>query len=167
MRGKTILADPLDETWASQIDRTKEKRSMFLGTWSFTEADLGTRELVREKINAFGYIWLVFWSDFESTNNADYLLKWIDRYLDASHNVLSWEMPKHNSGIEHLPSYVFVAVRKDVGNITCTLEAGCHRRCHRKCWVSPSGCHRLDFTFDAACHSKTNAYERRSAKEDL
>ena len=98
---------------------------MFFGTWSFTEADLQTRELVKEQIKGIGIIWLVFWDKFENTNNGEYFLKWIrEERLHVSHNILSFALLHSNPPPQ--PSFNFVAVRKDLRKMSCTVAAGCH-----------------------------------------
>jgi len=119
VRGNTILADPLNKVWAAHIDQKQDKTSMFIATWSFTEADVHTRDVVKKEISKFGYILLVFWNAWDGINNYHYLLKWIEEYLNKSHNILSWKAPIDRK------SYYLVAVRRDIGKVVCNAENGC------------------------------------------
>lgn len=119
VRGKIILESSMEDTlFGAHLDSAIQRDSVFMGTYSFTEADEETRERFRPLIQNFGVIFLVFWSTFMGYDNDAYMLRWLDDSLWATHNVLAW---KHEGN-----GFYFLAVRKDIGEVACVPEFNCH-----------------------------------------
>jgi len=99
----------------------KPETSLFVAFWSFTEADPGAREKVWPLLERCGIVMLTFGNIFDGVDNVAYLQKELSsRGFDESHHALSWHLA---SSTGH---YYMIAVRKEVGSLTCLPELNCH-----------------------------------------
>lgn len=128
--GLTFLESSMAQTWTlpNHLDGSLDSSSVFMGTYSFTEADVGTRERVRPWIEKFELIFIVFWSSWDGNDNDGYIRQWLKGSLDRdkeggglekTHNVQIW---KHEGN-----GFYMVARRKDSagGKILCLKEWNC------------------------------------------
>ena len=95
----------------------------FVGTFSFTEADVGTRDALRAHVSSFGRILLVFFQSWDGVDNVQYLNAWVSGSLNRTHSVCSWAYDRRHS-------HYLVAVRRDlgVGLVRGASVLGCSRQ---------------------------------------
>ncbi|CAE8602378.1 unnamed protein product, partial [Polarella glacialis] len=123
---KIILENALGEDLNSHLDPAKLRDSLFIATYSFTEADMASRAKIWRTVKEFGVIQLAFWGEFYGKDNLAHLQDLVDTDLRKTHRVVWWEMPPGwhaTSG----KAYYLVAVRKDRGTVLCVEEAGCSK----------------------------------------
>jgi len=118
-KGQVIVESSADATkLACHIDHSLDSKSLFFATYSFTEADVLTRERIRPLIEKFGVVFLAFWPSWEDTNNDNYLQKMLDAGLESTHYTLSWH--------DYFNGFYLVARRRDLGPVDCNVLANCH-----------------------------------------
>merc|ERR1712107_644907 len=96
-------------------------KSIFVGTWSFTEADVASREKVRPLMMNFGITLLAFWEELSGINNVEYLKHSLAHKLNKTHNLLVWQTDAGPM------SWYFLAVDRRLGAIRCSTAVDCKR----------------------------------------
>lgn len=106
---------PVAETPPSPADDD----AMFVATYSFTEADLGTREHFVRLTRDFGRLYLMFAKvKWDGIDNVGYLGKWISASLKHTHRICTWA---HGAR-----AFQLAAVRRDLGvPARCGQAVGC------------------------------------------
>jgi len=119
-KGQIVLESSADVTQLRcHIDSSVDDKSIFFATYSFTEADIPSRERIRPLFDKFGTIFIAFWSTWEKKDdNDEYMQKLLDEGLEETHYVLAWKT--------YGPGFYFLARRRDLGPVLCHPEANCH-----------------------------------------
>jgi len=120
MRGRVLLESSLGTSFEEHLDRARLNETLFLGTFSLTEASLEARQRIRPLLRELALIQLAFWQNFDGIDNDKYLKTVVDEDLSKSHNVVSWQMKNRDPG-----NFYLIAVRKDKGAAVCAQELGC------------------------------------------
>ena len=98
-----------------------DRNTLFVATWSFSEASLSAREAIRHRLKPFGRLLVAFWDSFDGIDNSRYLREWVASDLHASHLVCVWRM-----GGNKKTAYLLAVQRDLVGaRLNCVREAGC------------------------------------------
>jgi len=119
VRGKLILESSAEDTpFYTHVDRDAWADTVFFATYSYTEADMASRQRFREVVKSAGVVFLVFWPTFMGVDNDVFLGGILDESLQETHNVQVW---KHEA-----VGFYLVARRKDLGPVLCLPEANCY-----------------------------------------
>lgn len=134
-----LLPPTLNAIGANGLDA---KRSLFVATWSLSEAPPSARALVLPHVRHFGRMLIAFRKKFAddvstldgvkrhtskrkgksgvSFNNTEFMQRWIEGELGATHSTCVWRIPFHSD-------LYLVAVRRDVGVARCLPDLGCNK----------------------------------------
>jgi len=119
VRKKTILeSSAADTLFYKHVDTKAWAETVFFATYSYTEADMGSRARFREVIKQAGTVFIVFWAKFQGMDNDAYLNDILEESLLETHNVRVW---KHEA-----VGFYLVARRKDLGPVVCLPEMNCY-----------------------------------------
>jgi len=123
---RTILENALSDELENHIDKKLLPSSMFVATYSFTEADMGSRAKIWKVAKECAVIQIAHWANFYGKDNMEHIRKLVETDLKHTHRVLWWMMPPGwhaTSG----KAYYLVAVRKDFGieGLRCSADVGC------------------------------------------
>ena len=89
--------------------------SLFIATWSFSEASITAREAIRPNLKEFDRLLIRYRDSFDHINNVAYLRHFIRHDLAPTHSVCVW-------------SKILVAVRRSLGLARCEPALGCSLR---------------------------------------
>jgi len=130
VRGNTVIEHTFGAL-ASHVDHAIMHQSLFLATYSLSEADQATRDMFWPMVKQFGIIIMAFGATYINIynqhenlrieNNDDSFMTPLTALINQTHNIISWEIPylvyKHH--------YYFVAIRKDLGQVKCVARLNC------------------------------------------
>lgn len=74
---------------------TKKMNSLYIATWSISEAPINVRKLILDLVCRFDMFLIAFQETFENINNIDYFCNWMKNTDDT----ITWDIQK----IQHLP----------------------------------------------------------------
>mmetsp|Transcript_140706 Transcript_140706/g.341848 ORF Transcript_140706/g.341848 Transcript_140706/m.341848 type:complete len:164 (+) Transcript_140706:1-492(+) len=122
--GKNVLVNTYTRELSNLLDKDMLRDSLFLGTFSFTEADLASRRKIWSDVKAFGIIYILFWKGWYGIDNMKTMKDILESDLQKTHSVLLWALPRgwHATTQE---AFCVVAVRHDRGKADCVAEMGC------------------------------------------
>ncbi len=85
------------------VSKIKNKRKMFIATWSISESPVELREKVLEIINNFDLFLIAYQNNFGDNNNIDFFKTYIE-----SHKHIEWQ----NIHINHIPGNYYLFGKK-------------------------------------------------------
>ena len=112
----------LKSTFYKHLNENELDSSMFMATWSLSEAQIIDRVDFVNSFNKYGIIFIAFKYDFDTINNVDYFLK-IAKGLESEYSQCIWEVPLFRK------NYYYLAYRKgDQDNkVVCSPITGCNK----------------------------------------
>lgn len=119
VQGELLLESSLEQHINAHLDPALAPGSLFVATWSLTEADVASREKIRPLIMNFGVILVAFWDKISGIDNSEYMRKYFAEKLRLSHHILVWRQ------LRLADSWYFLAVHKSFGELTCNAEVNC------------------------------------------
>ena len=89
--------------------------SLFIATWSFSEASYSARAAVRPVLPRFDRLFIRYRDSFDHMDNRGYLIRMVLEDFVATHSVCMW-------------SHHLLMVRRSVGVARCMEDLGCNNR---------------------------------------
>lgn len=97
--------------------QARSVESLFIATWSFTEASIQARAPIRPLLSRFDRLFLAYRDTWDGINNGRYLQDWVRRDLLPTHRVCVWE-------------HKIVAVKRSLGHkALCVPALACTKAC--------------------------------------
>ena len=140
LHSPALLPPTLNAIGVNGVDA---RRSLFFATWSLSEAPPSARALVLPHVRHFGRMLIAFRKKFAddvstldgakrhtarnkgksgvSFNNTEFMQRWIEGELGATHSTCVWRIPFHSD-------LYLVAVRRDVGIARCLPDLLCNKK---------------------------------------
>jgi hypothetical protein len=121
--GKTVLVSTYSNHLSNLLDKDALRDSLFLATFSLTEADLASRQKIWNDVKDFGIIFILFWKEWYGIDNMRSILD-LTKHLHKTHSLLLWPLPRHWHATNQ-EALSLVAVRHDRGKVECVAEMAC------------------------------------------
>ena len=121
----TVLSNPLLLPTLLRGLEVPKLDSLFVATWSLTEASYEARAAIRPHLRGFGRLFITFWDKIfwdKKADNGVYLAEWIREDFLQTHYVCSWQITQ----VKDAKHWYLVVAAKELGEVKCLERLGCY-----------------------------------------
>jgi hypothetical protein len=126
VNGRKMLLESsqtLKSSFYNHLNRSEMHSTLFMATWSLSEAPISDRIEFVNNFHTYGIILIAFKHEFDTINNLKYFLG-IAKELESKFSQCIWEVPLFPK------NYYYVAYRKghQPSKVICSPVTGCNKR---------------------------------------